>query len=257
MSARRSRFCSVRSSLCRASFLWALYLLIPAASSNITLLSVLDAFKSCSIWPCSIIEYARAPTPVSINSSRMSLSRQTLLFMLYSLSPLLYIRRVIWTWSVSIASRPELLEINRLTSAVPAGFLLLLPLNITSAIWSLRRLFTRCSPRTHLTASTTLLLPQPLGPTIAVIGESKTNSVLSAKLLNPLRAIFSSLISFSVVDICYYTAAALFPADTQYYYRPRVCFHLIFRSIFGRGPTLNSARTISFSTICSRIATIS
>src|SRR4030043_117797 len=200
ISASRSRFCSAYSSLRRASFLCALYLLIPAASSNIALLSVFEALNNCPTCPCSIIEYALTPTPVSINNSRISFSRHTLLFIRYSLSPLLYIRRVICTSSASIANCllpvPLGFERNKLTSAVPAGFLLLLPLNITSAICSLRRLLTLCSPSTHFTASTTLLLPHPLGPTIAVIGESKVNSTLSAKLLKPSRTIFSSLICF-------------------------------------------------------------
>jgi hypothetical protein len=91
-------------------------------------------------------------------------------------------------------------EKHKVTSAVPAAFLLLLPLNITSAICPLRRLFTLCSPSTHFTASTTLLLPQPFGPTMHVIEELKPNSVLSAKLLNPSRTIFSSLIFSSDVN---------------------------------------------------------
>ena len=71
------------------------------------------------------------------------------------------------------------LEMNRLTSAVPTGFLLLVPLNITSAICPLRRLLTLCSPSTHFTASTILLLPQPFGPTITVTRESKRNSAVA------------------------------------------------------------------------------
>ena len=132
--------------------------------------------------------------PVFIKSSFMSLSRQILPLIRYSLSPLLYMRRLICTSSDSIGSWPVVLDRTKLTSAVPSAFLLLLPLNITSAICPLRRLLTLCSPSTHFTASTTLLLPHPLGPTIAVMGESKANSVLSAKLLNPFRIIFFNLI---------------------------------------------------------------
>ena len=40
---------------------------------------------------------------------------------------------------------------------------------------------TDCSPRTQRTASTTLLLPLPFGPTIAVILPSKSIVILSAK----------------------------------------------------------------------------
>ena len=45
--------------------------------------------------------------------------------------------------------------------------------------------FTDCSPKTHLMASTTLLLPEPLGPTIPLIPFSNSKLVLSAKDLKP------------------------------------------------------------------------
>jgi len=92
-------------------------------------------------------------------------------------------------------------ERTSVTSADPRGLRLPLPPKITSAIWSLRRLLSFCSPSTHLTASTTLLLPQPLGPTIPVILASKLNSVLSAKLLNPSSMIFSSRMAYLIVLI--------------------------------------------------------
>src|SRR5438067_8787154 len=59
------------------------------------------------------------------------------------------------------------------------------PLKMTSAISPPRRLLADCSPRAHLTASTTLLLPEPLGPTTAVRPGGNAKAVLSAKLLNP------------------------------------------------------------------------
>src|SRR5438874_1868850 len=62
------------------------------------------------------------------------------------------------------------------------------PLKMTSAISPPRRLLALCSPRTQRTASTTLLLPLPLGPTIAVIPAENSNSVLSAKLLKPTNS---------------------------------------------------------------------
>ena len=54
--------------------------------------------------------------------------------------------------------------------------------------------FTDCSPRTHLTASTILLLPLPFGPTIHVVLPSKEIVSLSAKDLNPV-----ALISFKYI----------------------------------------------------------
>ena len=54
--------------------------------------------------------------------------------------------------------------------------------------------FTDCSPNTHLTASTILLLPEPLGPTIQVVLPSRLIVNLSAKDLNP-----ETLISFNYI----------------------------------------------------------
>ena len=59
------------------------------------------------------------------------------------------------------------------------------PLKMTSAISPPRRLLALCSPRIQRTASTMLLLPEPLGPTMAVMPAGKSNCVLSAKLLKP------------------------------------------------------------------------
>ena len=59
------------------------------------------------------------------------------------------------------------------------------PLKMTSAISLPRRLLTLCSPSTHLMASTTLDLPEPLGPTTTVMPAGNSNRVLSAKLLKP------------------------------------------------------------------------
>src|SRR5439155_13832355 len=79
---------------------------------------------------------------------------------------------------------------TRMTSDRPAGLRALEPLKMTSIMASPRRLLADCSPSTHLQPSTTLDLPQPLGPTMPVMGESKTNSVRSAKDLNPCRMSF-------------------------------------------------------------------
>lgn len=56
---------------------------------------------------------------------------------------------------------------------------------ITSSILLPRRYLALCSPSTQRIASEMLLLPLPLGPTIAVMPEPKLNSILSAKDLNP------------------------------------------------------------------------
>ena len=54
------------------------------------------------------------------------------------------------------------------TSAAEVDFRESLPWKMMSCMCSPRRLFALCSPSTQVIASTTLLLPQPLGPTMAV-----------------------------------------------------------------------------------------
>ncbi len=56
------------------------------------------------------------------------------------------------------------------TDAMPAGLRAADPAKMTSIISLPRRLLLDRSPSTHLIASTTLLLPQPLGPTMPVMG---------------------------------------------------------------------------------------
>src|SRR4029078_9330498 len=71
------------------------------------------------------------------------------------------------------------------TSAAAPGLRASLPLKMTSSILSPRRLLALCSPRTHVMASATLLLPHPLGPTIAVTPSSKASADRSENDLNP------------------------------------------------------------------------
>jgi hypothetical protein len=59
------------------------------------------------------------------------------------------------------------------------------PWKITSSIFAPRISRARCSPSTQRTASETLDLPQPFGPTIAVTPGSKTSWVASANDLKP------------------------------------------------------------------------
>src|SRR5215212_7182020 len=62
------------------------------------------------------------------------------------------------------------------------------PLKMTSAISPPRRLLADCSPRIHRTASTTLLLPEPFGPTTPVTPGAKSKRVLSANDLKPMSS---------------------------------------------------------------------
>src|SRR5687767_16024232 len=74
---------------------------------------------------------------------------------------------------------------RRRTSAAPVGLRASEPLKMTSSILSPRRLLALCSPRTHVSASATLLLPQPFGPTMAVTPRSNASSDRSEKDLKP------------------------------------------------------------------------
>ncbi len=68
----------------------------------------------------------------------------------------------------------------------------LVPANMISSMDFPRSCFTLCSPMAHLRASTILLLPQPLGPTIPEIPEGNSIEDFSTKDLNPVISIFFS-----------------------------------------------------------------
>src|SRR3954468_7793748 len=74
----------------------------------------------------------------------------------------------------------------RLTSARPRGARPDVPAKMTSSILPPRRLLAPCSPITQAKASTTLDLPEPLGPTTQVTPGSSCSVVDDAKDLKPL-----------------------------------------------------------------------
>src|SRR5210317_1060731 len=78
----------------------------------------------------------------------------------------------------------------------PEGFLKSEPLKITSDIDSPRRFLAESSPSTQRTASITLDLPHPLGPTTATIFVGKDILVGSTKLLNPASLMCLSCIKY-------------------------------------------------------------
>src|SRR5260370_42286655 len=80
------------------------------------------------------------------------------------------------------------------TSAMPVGLRVLVPLKITSAMRSPRIDLADCSPSTQLMASLTLDFPHPFGPTIAAIPPPvKFMGVRSQNDLNPTISTFLSL----------------------------------------------------------------
>ena len=71
------------------------------------------------------------------------------------------------------------------TSARPSGGRSAVPAKMTSSIFPPRSALAPCSPSTQAMASTTLDLPEPLGPTTAVMPGSKRSVVAEAKDLKP------------------------------------------------------------------------
>ncbi len=73
------------------------------------------------------------------------------------------------------------------TSARPSGGRPVVPAKMTSSILPPRSDLAPCSPMTQLSASTTLDLPEPFGPTTHVIPGSNRRVVAEANDLKPRR----------------------------------------------------------------------
>src|SRR5260370_39396807 len=81
-----------------------------------------------------------------------------------------------------------------ITSERPMGGRLAVPLKMQSDMRSARRDLWLCSPRTQEMASTTLDLPQPLGPTMHVVPlPLNVSAVRSQNALKPIRSTLRSL----------------------------------------------------------------
>src|SRR5690348_2733000 len=102
---------------------------------------------------------------------------------------------------------PSELSMVRETSARPSGGRPVVPAKITSSILPPRRLLAPCSPMTQERASTTLDLPEPLGPTTQVIPGSKRKVVAEAKDLNPRKVRFFRCTLRSPPLLCYRSCA--------------------------------------------------
>src|SRR5262249_27217044 len=84
------------------------------------------------------------------------------------------------------------------TSASPIGGRLMVPLKMQSAMRSARSDLWLCSPSTQEIASTTLDLPQPLGPTMQVV--PLPLKVTTVRSQNDLKPTISTLRSLSKVS---------------------------------------------------------
>src|SRR5450432_4003618 len=87
----------------------------------------------------------------------------------------------------SIGSAPSVLSIVSETSARPSGGRPEVPAKMTSSIFPPRKLLGPCSPITQASASTTLDLPEPFGPTTQVMPGSRRSVVADANDLKPRR----------------------------------------------------------------------
>lgn len=117
----------------------------------------------------------------------MSSSRQVSPLIWYSLPPLRNMIRVMVTSAYSMGSTPSALSMVSDTSARPSGGGRWCRLKMTSSILPPRSDLAPCSPMTQDSASTTLDLPEPLGPTTHVIPGSKRSVVAEANDLKPRR----------------------------------------------------------------------
>src|ERR1700753_2234639 len=115
----------------------------------------------------------------------MSSSRQGAPLMAYSLSPERNSVRVMVTSARSIGSLPAPLSMVSDTSARPSCDREEVPAKMTSSIFAERSERGPWAPSTQVTASTTLDLPLPLGPTTTVTPGSNSSTVGSAKDLKP------------------------------------------------------------------------
>ena len=144
------------------------------------------ALRTASIWPWLMITCCIRPTPESDSSSWMSSRRHGTPLIEYSDSPVRKSVRVIVTSEKSIGSRPAVLSRVSATSARPSALRLDVPAKMTSSIFWDRTDEGAWAPSTHAIASTTLDLPDPLGPTTTVTPGSRSRLAVSAKDLNPL-----------------------------------------------------------------------
>ena len=105
--------------------------------------------------------------------------------MRYSEPPVRNSVRLIVTSVYSIGRAPSELSMVRDTSARPSGARPEVPAKMTSSILPPRSVLAPCSPITQASASTTLDLPEPFGPTTQVTPGSNSRVVADAKDLKP------------------------------------------------------------------------
>ena len=188
-SSARSRLSWVRASLSWARRRRLRCLPSPAASSMSRRRSRGLEVTSDSTRPCEMTECISLPSPVSDSSSTTSTRRQRAPARRYSPSPARSSRRWIEISGTPRPRLPSLSSRTSSTSAWPAACRPGAPPKMTSCIDWPRTAPGDCSPSAHRTASVTLDLPEPLGPTITLTPGPNSSLVRSGKDLKPLTVI--------------------------------------------------------------------
>src|SRR5665213_745367 len=178
-------FACIASSLRSAFSLRLRCFSTPAASSMKPRRSSGVACKTASSWPWPTMTCISRPMPESESNSWTSSNRQLWPLIEYSEPPVRNMIRLIVTSVYSTGRAPSVLSIVSDTSARPSGGRPAVPAKMTSSILPPRKLLGPCSPMTHARASTTLDLPEPLGPTTQVMPGSRRRVVAEANDLNP------------------------------------------------------------------------
>ena len=168
---------------------------VPAASSSNARRSVGFASIKAATLPCATILADWAPDAMSAKSNLTSLARLSLPLMRNVDPEPRSIRREMTNSSASgkrdASSLPAVFRVNCASAKFRAGRVLV-PEKMTSSMSSPRKRLALFSPMTQRNASTTLLLPQPFGPTTPVNPPSIINSVGSTKDLKPTSRSFEN-----------------------------------------------------------------
>src|ERR1700674_5901565 len=125
------------------------------------------------------------PSPVSMSRSLISFRRTILPFSRYWLSPPRKTRRPMVMRPSSARGKEGSVRSVSVHSAMPSGLRLSVPLKMTSSMVPPRSDLALCSPSTQVIASERLLLPQPLGPTMAVMPPASSTVTGSTNDLKP------------------------------------------------------------------------
>src|SRR3954468_12119429 len=186
-SSARSRLSWVRSSFSCARRRRLRCFPRPAASS----ISIRRSFglevTIASTRPCETTECIYLPRPVSDRISMTSVSRQRAPLTRYSPSPARLSLRTIEISPAGRSTAPLALSSTTSTSASERACTPCAPAKMTSCIDWPRTASGDCSPSAHSTASVTLDLPDPFGPTITDTPGENSSRVRSGKDLKPFR----------------------------------------------------------------------